>query len=171
MEAAILCIVIFIFRACDVVFATIRTIEVVKGRGFRAALAGFTETLIWFLIVREALLTEIQSSWIPIAYAGGYGFGAFCGTFIANRFIGGSYGVQVVLSKQEDDIIDEIRKEGYGVSVIDIKGRDEFVSKHMLFMEVEKKRFEYLKSMIKSLDDKAFIVVNETKMVHNGFFK
>ena len=38
-------------------------------------------------------------------------------------------------------------------------------------MEINKKRLSHLKKVIKELDDKAFIVVNETKMVHNGYFK
>ena len=38
-------------------------------------------------------------------------------------------------------------------------------------MEINKKRLTHLKKLIKDLDERAFIVVNETKMVHNGYFK
>lgn len=38
-------------------------------------------------------------------------------------------------------------------------------------MEIDKKKINQLKYLIKSLDSKAFVVVNETKMVENGFFK
>ena len=41
----------------------------------------------------------------------------------------------------------------------------------MIFIEIDKKRFNDLKRLIKSLDKKAFIVVNETKFVQNGYFK
>ena len=41
----------------------------------------------------------------------------------------------------------------------------------MLFMEIDKKKLEKLKKLIKSLDSRAFMVVNETKLVENGFFK
>ena len=65
----------------------------------------------------------------------------------------------------------EIRKEGYAVSVIDVKGQDKDKEKYMLFIEIDKKRFDHLRNLIKELDEKAFIVVNETRMVQNGYFK
>ena len=40
----------------------------------------------------------------------------------------------------------------------------------MLFLEVDSNKFEILKNIIKEYDDKAFIVVNETIFVHNGYF-
>ena len=41
----------------------------------------------------------------------------------------------------------------------------------MLFIEINKKRIDHLNKLIKSLDEKAFIVVNETKLVQNGYIK
>ena len=66
-------------------------------------------------------------------------------------------------------MIETLRKEGYAVSVINVKGQEE--EKLMLFIEIDKKRFAHLQSIVKELDDKAFLVVNETKMVQNGYFK
>ena len=66
-------------------------------------------------------------------------------------------------------MIETLRKEGYAVSVINVKGQEE--DKLMLFIEIDKKRFSHLQSIVKELDDKAFLVVNETKMVQNGYFK
>ena len=43
--------------------------------------------------------------------------------------------------------------------------------KYMLFIEIDKKDISHLKNMIKKIDEKAFIVVNETKYVQNGYFK
>lgn len=40
----------------------------------------------------------------------------------------------------------------------------------MLFIEIDSNRLEHLKTLIHALDEKAFIVVNETKYVHNGYF-
>lgn len=41
----------------------------------------------------------------------------------------------------------------------------------MLFIEIDKKRISGLRQLIKKLDPKAFMVVNETKYVQNGYFK
>ena len=88
-----------------------------------------------------------------------------------DRFISGNLGVQVVTSTKNDKLIDEIKKQGYGISVVDIKGRYDKKDKYMLFIEIDKKDISHLKNMIKKIDEKAFIVVNETKYVQNGYFK
>ena len=41
----------------------------------------------------------------------------------------------------------------------------------MLFVEINNKSFNKLKHKVKEIDPKAFIVVNETKYVQNGYIK
>ena len=91
--------------------------------------------------------------------------------YIIQKFIDGNLTIQAILSNNDDNIVNSIRKAGYAVSVIDVKGLDSEQPKYMLFMEINKKRLTHLKKLIKDLDERAFIVVNETKMVHNGYFK
>ena len=59
MELVFLCIKIFCCRIIDVSMGTIRTINVVKGKTLIGAVIGFFEVLIWFLIVKDALNTEL----------------------------------------------------------------------------------------------------------------
>jgi len=171
MELLLLCIKVFFVRILDVSLGTTRTIVMVKGKSTLASVIGFFEVLIWFLVVKEALNTDINSIWIAISYAGGFATGTFIGGFLSNKFIKGNFGVQVILSKNDNKVVNTLRKEGYAVSVIDVKGQDETNEKYMLFIEIDKRRFEHLKNLIKELDSKAFIVVNETRMVQNGYFK
>ena len=171
MELLLLCIKVFCVRIFDVSLGTTRTIVMVKGKTVLASIIGFFEVLIWFLVVKEALNTDINSIWIAVAYAGGFATGTFVGGFLSNKFIKGTFGVQVILSKDDNKVVNTLRKEGYAVSVIDVKGQDETNEKYMLFIEIDKRKFEHLKKLIKQLDSKAFIVVNETRMVQNGYFK
>ena len=171
MELLLLCLKVFSVRILDVSLGTMRTIVTVKGKTKTASLIGFIEVLIWFLIVREALNTDIESIWIAISYAGGYATGTLLGGILSNKLIKGNFGVQVILYKNDNAIVDTIRKEGYAVSVIDVKGQEKDKEKYMLFIEIDKRRFEHLRNLIKELDEKAFIVVNETRMVQNGYFK
>lgn len=170
MELLILCIKVFCVRVMDVSLGTMRTIVVVKGQKLVASLIGFFEVLIWFLVVREALNTDLDSIWIAISYAGGFATGTYIGGILSNTFIKGNFGVQVILSDEDNKIVDTLRKEGFAVSVIDVKGQNQDKNKYMLFIEIDKKQFNYLRDLIKKLDDKAFIVVNETRMVQNGYF-
>ena len=170
MEIFILCVTIFFVRICDVSLDTLRVLFIIKGKKFVAATIGFFEVLIWFLIVRKALNTDATSLWVAISYAGGFATGTIIGGLLSDKFISGNLTVQVILTDKNDDIVTFIRKAGYAVSVIDVRGQDEEKPKYMLLMEINKKRINQLKKLIKSLDEKAFIIINETKLVQNGYF-
>ncbi len=171
MELFLLCFKIFIARICDVSIGTIRIILIGKGRSIIAFFIAFIEVCIWFSVARDALSGNVSSPWIMIAYAGGYATGTFLGTIVSNKFVRGNFGVQVVTSDANDEIVEAIRKEGYAVSVVDVKGKDVNTGKYMMFIEIDKKHFDHLNDLIKRLDPKAFIVVNETKYVQNGYIK
>ena len=175
MELVFLCIKIFCCRIIDVSMGTIRTINVVKGKTLIGAVIGFFEVLIWFLIVKDALNTELtgilNSLFIAISYAGGYATGTYIGGMLSDKFIQGNLTLQVILTKNDDELVDAIRKEGYGVSVLDVRGQLNINDKYMLFIEIDKKNLSHVTSIIKKLDKKAFIVVNETELVQNGFIK
>lgn len=165
-----LCLKIFFVRILDVSLGTIRTIISVKGQNILASLIGFVEITVWFLVVKEAINTDNSSYWIVFSYASGFSVGTYIGGLLSSKFIEGNLGVQVIIDDDNPSLIDLLRKSGYGVSVIDIKGQNDD-GKYMLFIEINNKRFNHLKKIVKDFDPKAFIVVNETKYVQNGYIK
>jgi uncharacterized protein YebE (UPF0316 family) len=170
MELLLLCIKIFCVRIIDVSLGTCRTIVTVKGNKLVAAIIGFVEVFVWFMIVREALNTDETSIFVAISYAGGYATGTYIGGFLSAVLIKGNFGVQVITSRKDDSMIDILRSNGYAVSVINVEGQDKNNERYMLFIEIDKNKFKKLKKLIKTLDEKAFIVVNETREVENGYF-
>ena len=170
MELFILCIKVFFGRIFDVSLGTIRTIMTVKGKKIYATTIGFFEVFIWFITVREALNTNVSSLWIAFSYALGYATGTFIGSTIAEKFIKGTLSIQVITSSKNDKLVNELRNIGYAVSVINAKGKDN-KEKYMLYMEINKKNLSEIKDFIKNIDENAFIVVSETKLVQNGFIK
>lgn len=170
MELFMLCMKVFCARIIDVSMGTCRTIVTVKGKKMLASLIGFVEILVWFVVVKEALNTDETSFFVAISYAAGFATGTFIGGWLSSKFIKGNFGIQVITSKKDDAMIDTLRNEGYAVSVINVEGQDKTNERYMLFIEIDKKKFKNLKALIKSLDEKAFIVVNETREVENGYF-
>lgn len=165
----VLCLKIFLGRTIDVSLGTIRTLLTVKGKRLMAAGIGFVEAAIWFLIVKEALNSGTNSLWIVFAYAGGYATGTYLGGFISDKIIKSNFCVQVITNAENKILIDKLRQEGFGVSVVDAKGHES--NKYMLFIEINHKSFDYLKRLIIETDPSAFIFVNETKHLENGFIK
>ena len=166
----ILCIKIFFARIVDVSLATIVTVLTVKNKRLIATILGFIDVIIWFLVVKEALNTNIKSIWIALSYAAGYAAGTFIGTTLSNSLIKGKVSMQVIMNYTSEEEINKIRNEGFAVTKVNCKGKDN-VKKLMLFIETEKKHLNNLKKIIISIDKNAFLVVNETKFVENGFFK
>ena len=163
-----LCLKIFFVRIIDVSLGTVRTIFSVKGKNLIAILIGFAEITVWFLVVKEALNTDENSLWIVFSYASGFSTGTYIGGIISNKFIKSNLGVQVITNN--NNIINILRDNGFGVSVIDIKGKKD-EKKYMLYISITNKNYTELEKIIKSYDEKAFIVVNEIKNIENGFIK
>jgi uncharacterized protein YebE (UPF0316 family) len=170
LATLILCIEIFLFRIIDVSLGTIRTIIVVRGKSLLAAVVGFFEVLIWFLIAREAL-NNASGIWVAIAYTGGFATGTFCGSLITKRIIKDTIEIQVVTSGAEPEIVSKIRQAGYAVTVLDVKASEYGGSKYLLIMEVNSRLLTEVKKLIKDLDPHAFIVLHDTKKVYDGFMK
>lgn len=170
MEILLLCIKIFFVRVLDVALGTVRMLFTVKGNRFVASTIGFIEMLIWFLIVKEALNTDLTSIWIAVSYAGGYALGTLLGSYLSERLISGMVTVQAILSSANDEVVTMIRKAGYAVSVLDVKGQDD-KPKYLLLIEVNKKRQNTIRKLIKELDARAFVIINDSKTVYNGYFQ
>ena len=171
MELLFLCLKIFFARIIDVTLATLRTVYSVKGKTLLAGIIGFIEATIWFIVVKEALNTDIQSPFIVMSYAGGFATGSILGTLVSKKFVNSLIKVEVITTKATPDNVEKIRLEGFGVSVIDILDNDNDVDKKMLIITLNSKHLEELKRILRHIDRNAFVVVNESKIVQNGFIK
>lgn len=167
-----MCLKIFFARIIDVTLGTVRTVLVVRGRKNTAAMIAFVEVLIWFLIAREALTTDVTSWLIPICYAGGYATGTYIGSYITVNFMESLIGVQVTTKEDGcEKLIKEIRDAGFGVSVIDLKNPSDSHNKKMLMIQLNKSKLKTLTHIIRKNDRDAFVVINDTKYVQNGIIK
>lgn len=123
-----------------------------------------------FNLQKEALDTEIDSIFIGIFYALGFATGTYIGGKISRKVIKGNFLVQVITSKASEKWLQELRENGFAISVMDIRQKDDDPDKYMFFMEINSSDFDKLHKIIKKYDKKAFIVVNESKTVVNGYF-
>jgi uncharacterized protein YebE (UPF0316 family) len=164
-------ILIFLARICDVSLGTVKTVSFVKGKTIEPFVFAFFEVFIWYLMAREALSTDGNRVLIAIAYAGGYATGTLIGTKLSGVLVKGIVGVQTVIKDGSVELVDMLRKKGYGVSVIELKETYSDQEKDMLYIQVNSDKLKEVTKLIKAYDKEAFIVVNETKYVQNGLIK
>ena len=163
-----MCLQIFVARLVDVSLGTFRTINTVKGKNFVASLIGMVEITVWFLVVKEALNTHNNSYWIVFSYALGFSVGTYIGGIIADMFIKSNYEVQVILTSKNNELLEALRNNGYGLTILEAQGNNN--SKYMLYIQIKNKSLNRLRNLIRKYDSKAIIAVNETKYIENGYY-
>ena len=129
---------VFFVRILDVSLGTTRTIITVRGQKYLAALIGFIEVFIWFVIVREALNTNETSLFVALSYAGGYATGTIIGGILSTKLVKTNLTVQVVTSCLS--LPDELRVKDYAVTVLDVTSMDTETKRIMLLMEINSKK-------------------------------
>ena len=161
-----MCVIIFFARIVDVCMGTFRTVCIVKGKKVTAATIAFFEVLVWFFVAREALTGDIDSIFIPIAWALGFATGNYLGIFLSQHFIGGHLTLNIVSAVMNETHIEILKLAGFGVSVLNSED-----DKMIILVQIDKKRLKKLQDLLDEIDPNAFIIANETKYVHNGFIK
>ena len=162
MNTIMICIKIFLARIIDVSLGVLRTIALFKNDTTKAFVIAFFEVFIWFIIAKEALVNE-TSILVAIFYSLGYATGTYIGVRISNYFSKGKSIIQVITNKIK---CNEIKNKGYGVSSIKMNN-----NKQMLIIGTNNKSINKVIDLINILDDKAFIIVNDSKYVINGYIK
>ena len=161
---------IFFSRIIDVTLGTLRTIITVKDKIFIASIIGFFEVLIWFIIAREALEINDNSFLIGVFYALGFAAGTYIGGLVSRLIIKGNLSVQIITNNATQEWVENLRENGFAVSVFNINQKKGYPDKYMFFLEINQKDLTKLQKLIKKHDKNAFIVVNESKKVINGYF-
>ena len=169
MSLLLLCFNIFVVKILEVSLNTIVTILTIKNKKIIATILGFINVMIWFIIIKEALSSNNNSLWLALSFASGHAIGTFLGTILSDKLINYKILMQVIVDEEYDDKIDEIRRNGYAISKISCTGKNNS-KKIMLFIELDSKKSSKLQEIIKNIDNNAFIIINETRHVINGFF-
>lgn len=92
------------------------------------------------------MTSDETNVFIIISYACGYACGTFIGWLINKYFVKGMLSAMIIIPKENITLVEALKKKGYGVSVME------------------------LKDTVNRIDNTAFIIINETLHVENGFF-
>lgn len=165
IESILGAFVIMCMRICDVTIGTIRTILVVQGRKYYAALAGFFEVLIWIFAMRY-IVQHMDNTINLFGYAGGFALGNILGISIEQR-IGMGYSQMNIISRHfSDQIADALRRSRYGVTLLPGEGTAGGVS--ILVIVIRRKQQKSVIKIVDSIDPKAFISV-QPSIPYRGF--
>ena len=112
----------------------------------------------------------VDTLMLALAYSLGFALGTLVGGILSKRFIKSNIHVQVILSSNNDEIIQTLKEKGYGQTIITAKGANSNNETYMIFIETDTKKLKELRQILNSMDEKAFVSVSESTSVYNGFF-
>lgn len=156
---------IMFMRICDVSIGTIRTILVVQGRKYLAGLAGSIEVLIWAFAIRY-IFQNLDQVLNLFGYAIGFGLGNILGITIEQKIGLGFAQLNIISRMASEKIIELLRKEKYGVTVLPAQGVTGQLS--IIVVIVPRKFQKKLIKLIESIDSNAFITVQHS-LPYRGF--
>ena len=168
MELILGYIVIFLSRLIDVSMGTMRTLMVVQGRKWPAAIIGFFEIAI-YVVVLGKVVNNLNNPLNLLSYASGYAAGNYVGIIIENKIALGKSSVRVILKSEEnDDLISLLRDKGFGVTVVQGKGREGV--REILNIIIDRKKILDLQKILSDYDEKAFVTVSSISPLSGGYF-
>ncbi|MPW24436.1 DUF2179 domain-containing protein [Alkalibaculum sp. M08DMB] len=145
---------------------TLRTMFLVKHMTLLASLLGFMEALI-YVFALSLVLSENTGVIAMLVYAVGFGVGILIGGAIENKLAIGYNNLVVNLMEKNEQLINHLRNEGYGVTVYEGEGRDS--KRYRLDILTKRCREEELMHIIEEFEPRAFIICYEAKRFKGGY--
>ncbi len=158
-------VLIMFMRICDVTFGTFRTILVVQGKKYYAALAGFVEVLIWIFAMRY-IVEHMDQTINLIGYALGFALGNIFGITLEQKVALGFSQINIVSLHHTDQIADKLRAAKFGVTILPAEGSVGGVS--ILLVIVKRKHQKKVMQIAESVDKHSFITIQQA-VPYRGF--
>jgi len=159
-------LVIFVLRLTNVAMATVRTLLVVRGQRYIAALIGFFEVLIFILAISKVIL-EMGNVWNILGYCAGFAVGTIVGMALEDRLALGFSMVRIISKNKWLEITQTLRREGFGATQVIGEGKDGPVG--IIYSMVRRKQVPKVIGLCEGLDRQAFITVEEAGQVYRGY--
>ncbi|HZL12280.1 MAG TPA: DUF2179 domain-containing protein [Prolixibacteraceae bacterium] len=160
-------LMIFFARIADVTIGTLRIVMVAKGQKLIAPILGFFEVLIW--LVAMSKIFENLDSWVCyIAYGGGFAMGNYIGLIIEEKLAYGIVQLQIITRRDAQDLIEKLKKMGYGITHTDAHGTMEDVS--IIITIIKRAELNRVIKIIKEYNPKSFYSIADVRFVNNGLY-
>lgn len=159
---------IFIINLCYITLNTIRFMLTMKGYRNIAPLVSIVEITVYVLGL-NMVLNRLDNPWNLAAYALGYGIGVGIGIRLEEYLALGYIMVTAIIPvKEESTMANDLRDEGYGVTVTFGFGREG--ERMILEILSSRKNERSLYKLIKELEPSAFVISHEPKYISGGFW-
>lgn len=159
-------IFIFCAKLVEVTLFTFRTLMIIKGKKVPAALIGFIEVIVWISAL-GVVMSSLGDKISILIYAAGFAAGNYLGTILEEKVAVGIISAKVIIDEKDTFLIDVIRSEGFGVTVVEGKGMGS--KKAILHIILKRKELNKLNVLINTNIQSPVISITDTRAFYGGF--
>jgi uncharacterized protein YebE (UPF0316 family) len=163
----VLPLLIFVARIMDVSMQTLRIIFISKNFKLIAATIGFFEVLIWLTAITQ-IMKNLHNPLCYVAYALGFSTGTFLGIKLENKLSLGRIVVRLILNQECQALIEAMKEEGFGMTIVDAYGTKGKL--HLLYSIMERSKLSDLVALLQQHAPKAFYTVEDIRHSQGGYF-
>lgn len=161
---------IFLEKIVENILVSYRSIIYTKGRKHLSSFLTVPITLMWIFVASIVLVGVKDDPLKLVFYALGQGVGNYFGALLEEKLASGNSLLYIVLNKTKaNKIAHTLRKEGYGVTAIDAKGKNKNKDKKMLMTLCKRKHAEDIKEVIKEYDEHALVIIKNPSGVKGSY--
>jgi len=161
-------LIIFVAKIIEVSLGTLRIILISKGYRRVGVSLALIEIFLWVFIASTVINGISESPMKGIVYAVGFAVGVYVGSKLEEKIAFGKVLIQTITTvKTGNDIAKYLRQEGYGVTVIDGRGKDEMRSVLMIYSN--RRGTDLVIDKIHKIHPNAMIIINDVSTLSGGF--
>ena len=162
-------LLMLVAKVVEISIGTTRIMLITRGERVLGSILGFFEVLIWVILI-STVLKDITSDPIKVfIYALGFALGNFVGSIFEQKLGIGNVRIEAIVKEVHgQDLVKKIREKGYAVTVLEGEGMN--YARHVLIMNIPRKKSNEVIDMIKSLQYNVVITVTDIKPVFGGYF-
>lgn len=165
MEPILGGLMIFALRIGDVSLGTLRTMFTVQGRKGLAPMIGFFESLIWVLAISR-IFTQLNNPYNIAGYATGFATGTWVGILLEQKLAIGFLQIYIISRHHADAITNELRRCGFGVTLIPGEGGSGGQS--IISSMIRRSKMKEFRGIVNTFDPQAFISI-QNAVHYNGY--
>ena len=159
-------VLLFCLRAGDLTLATLRMLNVIRGRMLTSWLLGFFQAG-FFVLGAAGLLGNLTNPLNLLAYAGGYATGNVIGLTLENRLIPGHTLLRIISSHRSSAIIEALRQTGWGAT--EVSGRGLAGTVGTIYCYTSRRAVKRARQLILATDAEAFVTAQPVRSLHGGW--
>lgn len=151
---------------------TLRIVLINRGERLKGSLIAFVEIIFWLVIASSVLEGWKEDIFKGLTYALAYATGNYAGSRLDELLAFGLSSLQIVVPTLEETkkLSIYLQSQGYGVTSIDVKGRNA-EDHYMLLLMIKRKNLKNVMNEIQQNCPAAMITVSDIKSVRGGYMR